>query len=250
MMEYRLTPGRRIALAVAALTPLRVRVSGETTRAELRAAAAFYPLVGLLVGLCPAAALLLPLPAPARAVVALAAWVVASGGRPLAGWAACCDAAFAPPGATAEETRRRRLAAVRAPVRGTAGTAGVVLVLLARLTALVMAPAAAPLVAATLGRWSMVHALRTYPPAREGRRRARTGEAPLGEATAIATPVLFLLTLSAQAPVRTAVAVVIGTLVALCVAELLASRLGGVNQAVTGTVCEAAELSVLWTFVG
>src|SRR5687768_17047794 len=148
---------RPFLLAVGTLTPARVPLRGDAAPEELRAATAFYPLVGLLVGAAPALALLLPLPPVPVATVALAAWVLAGGARQLAGWADCCDAAFAPPLASAAATRERRLGILRDPRLGAFGVVGVGLLLLARWTGLVYATPIAPLLAAPVARWAMVH---------------------------------------------------------------------------------------------
>src|SRR5206468_8479613 len=96
-------------------TVIRVPLQGGAAAGDLRSSLVAYPLVGALVGLFPAAVLALPLPPLPRAALALAAWVMATGALHLDGWADCCDAAFAPPLADAEETRRRRLAILRDP---------------------------------------------------------------------------------------------------------------------------------------
>jgi adenosylcobinamide-GDP ribazoletransferase len=248
-MEYRLGSALRLLLAVRALTVLRVPLRESVTPDDLRASTAFYPLAGLFVGLCPAAALTLPLPAHLRAVAALAVWTVASAARPLEGWAAAADAALAPPRPTPELTRERRLAILRDPHRATFGVAAVVLLLLAKGAALASVPATVPLLAAPLARWTMVYALRAYPAARrDGPTAVLAGQVPFGAATLVATGVLVPLTAILPDPFRTAAAVVVGTLVALSTVDLLARRFGGVTGEVCGAACAAAEAAVLWTF--
>ncbi|HEX6912981.1 MAG TPA: adenosylcobinamide-GDP ribazoletransferase, partial [Longimicrobium sp.] len=115
-MEYSertLDSMRRLLLAIGMLTPWRVPPRGEATDGDLRQSTAFFPLVGLVVGLLPAGALLLPIPPLPRAALALALWVAATGGAHLRGWAHGCDAAFAAPAADAEATRLRRLQVLR-----------------------------------------------------------------------------------------------------------------------------------------
>ncbi|HEV2150533.1 MAG TPA: adenosylcobinamide-GDP ribazoletransferase, partial [Longimicrobiaceae bacterium] len=165
-MRYRVPLSfRPLLLATATLTAVRVPLRGEASAEELRAATAFYPLVGLLVGAVPAAVLLLPLPPLPLATLALAAWVLVTGALHLDGWADCCDAAFAPAAGDAQATRERRLAILKDPRLGTFGGAGLALLLLGKWTGLVYAPAMAPLLVAPVARWAMVHALRSYPAA-------------------------------------------------------------------------------------
>ncbi|HEX6039323.1 MAG TPA: hypothetical protein VFZ20_14825, partial [Longimicrobium sp.] len=79
-MEYSdrtLNSMRRLLLAAGLLTPWRVPLRGDPSPGDLRQSTAFYPLVGLIVGLLPAGALLLPLPPLPRAALALLAWTVA-----------------------------------------------------------------------------------------------------------------------------------------------------------------------------
>jgi len=249
-MQLRPTPLRSLALAAGTLTVIRVPVRGDVGAADLRASTAWYPLVGAAVGLAPTAALLTPLPDFPRAVLALALWVAVTGALHLDGWADSCDAAFAPPRATPEETRERRLAILKDPHMGVFGVAGIVLLLLAKWTALAEVGPGAPLVAAPLGRWVMVYALRTYPPARPDGLAATLGRGvPLARATLAAGLVLVPLTVFSAVPVRVAAAVALGTLVGLVVIELLAARFGGVTGDVLGAAGEATELAVLCAFL-
>jgi adenosylcobinamide-GDP ribazoletransferase len=252
-MEYAdrtLNSMRRLLLAVGMLTPWRVSPGGDPTPGDLRQSTAFYPLVGLGVGLLPAGALLLPVPAMPRAVLALAAWVLATGALHLRGWARCCDAAFAPVAGDAEAAKQRRLEVLRDPRLGVFGMAGLVLLMLGKWTALVHAPAFAPLVAAPLARWGMVHALRTYVAARpEGMGARLAGPVPLWTATWIAVAVLGLVTFASPDPSQTGVAVTVGTAALLVCAAFLVDRFGGITFGACGAAAELAELAVLWAFL-
>lgn len=197
-MHLRSTPLRHLALAAGALSLVPPR--GDATPADLRASTAWYPLVGLALAAFPTAALLAPLPDLPRAALALAAWVIVTRALPLRGWAACCDAVSAGD----DETR---IATVEAAPLGTVGVAGIVLLLLAKWSALAEVGPAAPLVAIPLARWVMVYALRSYPAARAD---ASSRAVPLALATAIAAAVLVPLTVFSPVPVRIAVAVSLG----------------------------------------
>jgi cobalamin synthase len=238
-MHLRSTPLRQLALAAAALSLLRVPPPGDVTAADLRASTAWYPLVGLALAAFPTAALFAPLPNLPRAALALTVWVIVTRALPLRAWAACCDA-LSSPNAGDDETH---LAA--APL-GAAGVAGIVLLLLAKWSALAEVGPAAPLVAIPLARWVMVYALRSYPAARPD---AASRAVPLALATAAAAAVLVPLTVFSPAPVRIAVAVSLGALAGLIALELLTARFRGIDDAVTGAAVELTELAVLWAFL-
>jgi len=241
---------RPFLLAVGTLTVLPVRVRGEVSPDELRAATAFYPLVGLLVALAPAAVLLLPLPPLPLGTLALAAWVLATGALHLDGWTDCCDAAFAPPAGNAAATRERRLAILKDPRVGTFGVAGLSLLLLGKWTALVYATPVAPLLAAPVARWAMVHALRAHPAARRnGLGAVLAGRGRLWTATGMLMAIVLPIIGTSGEPLRLAAAVIAGAIAALLVGEVLARRFGGVTGDVCGALGEAAELAVLWAFV-
>jgi adenosylcobinamide-GDP ribazoletransferase len=239
---------RRLALAAGTLTVVRVPYGVSATPEELRRSAALYPLVGWGVGAVAAVVLLLPLPPLPRAALALAAWVVVTGALHLDGWADCCDAAFAPPLASVEETRARRLAILKDPHLGTFGTVGLILLLIGKCTALAYVPAFAPLVAAPVGRWVMTGSLRFFTPARPGGLAAAfAGRAPAGAAVAWLCAVLLITIWSVGegVGVRVMEAAAAGVLGGIAVAAALARRFGGVTGDVCGAAGEAAELLVL-----
>jgi adenosylcobinamide-GDP ribazoletransferase len=250
-MRYRVPLSfRPLLLAVATLTALRTPPRGAATAEETRAATAFYPLVGLGVGAVPAAVLLLPLPPLPLATLALAAWVLATGALHLDGWARCCGAALAPAAADERATRERRLAILGDSRLGTFGGVGLALLLLAKWTGLVYAPAVAPLVAAPVARWAMVHALRSYPAARpDPAGAALAGGGRLWAATGLLMAVVLPLVGRSDDPLRLATAVILGVGASLAVSELLSRRFGGVTSETCGAAGEAAELAALWAFV-
>jgi adenosylcobinamide-GDP ribazoletransferase len=242
---------RLLLLATGMLTVVRVTVPGRVSESELRASTALYPLVGLAVGAVPAAVLLLPLPALPRAALALVAWVLVTGALHLDGWADCCDAAFAPPRGTAEETRARRLAILKDPHLGVFGSAGLGLLLLLKWSALTAVTPLAPLLAAPVARWAMVRALRTAPPARrDGLGAAFAGRVPLAAASAVlaavVVPVVALPALTTGgAPLALLGGVAVGMLAGVGTARWLAARFGGVTGDSCGAAGEAAETVTL-----
>jgi adenosylcobinamide-GDP ribazoletransferase len=235
----------RLRLAAGALTLWRVPPRDDENPRDLRESTAFYPLVGLGVGLLPAAVLLLDLHAGPRAALALAAWAVATGATTLVGWARSCDAALTP-----LHGRQRRLRMLRTRGLGAFGAVGLVLLMLGKWSALAHAPAFAPLVAAPLGRWAMVHALRTYAPAERDRPEAvLSGAVPLWAATWVAVAVLGLVTAASPDPARTALAVTVGTLLSLAAVAFLVDRFAGVSGPACAVACEAAEVGALFALL-
>lgn len=243
---------RGLCVAIGTLTVIPITVAGEIRSADVKASHAWYPLVGLIVGAPPALAMLLPLDASPRAVLALTLWVVITGGLHLDGWLDCCDAAFAPPAATPAETRRRRLDILSDPRAGTFGVAGVVLLLLGKWTALAGTPALAPLLAAPVARWAMLLPLRMFAPARTTGLAAHAGRAVLRLPTlsaAAACAVPLALFVRQRSPGLLLCAVVAGGMAALFASVWLCRRFGGVTGDVCGASGEAAELVILWALL-
>lgn len=238
---------RRLRLAAGALTLWRMPpAEGEHPR-DLRESTAFYPLVGLGIGLLPAAALWMGGPAGPRASLALAAWAVVTGATTLVGWAQSCDAAFTPPDGSG---RPGLLGMLRGYRLGMFGAVGLALLLLAKWSALAHVPAYAPLAAAPLGRWAMVHALRTYAAAdRSAPDAAMNGAVPLWAATWVAVAILGLITAASPDPVRTALAVTAGTAVSLMAVAFLVDRFAGVNAPVCAVAAEVAEVGALFALL-
>lgn len=238
---------RRLRLAAGALTLWRLRpADGEHPR-DLRESTAFYPLVGLGIGLLPAAVLMAGVPGGPRASLSLAAWAIVTGAATLVGWAQSCDAAFTPPDGAGRAGVPSMLRGYRL---GMFGAVGLALLLLAKWSALAHVPAYAPLVAAPLGRWAMVHALRTYAPADPSSPdAAMNGAVPLWAATWVAVAILGLITAASPDPARTALAVTAGTAVSLVAVAFLVDRFAGVNAPVCAVAAEAAELGALFALV-
>lgn len=238
---------RPLALAAGMLTVVRMPVA-EAGVEELRRSVRYYPLVGLAIGATPALLLLLPLPPGVRAALALAGWVAVTGSLHLDGWADCCDAAFAPPAGDAGRTRARRLEILKDPHLGTFGAVGLILLLLVKWSALAEAPAAAPMLAAPVGRWVMVWTLATHPSARSAGLAATLSGAPaLAGATlslAVAGGMGALLLPSGHGAAALSGVLAAGAAGA-GVAALLARRFGGITGDVCGAAGEVAETVAL-----
>jgi adenosylcobinamide-GDP ribazoletransferase len=228
---------RDLRRAVALLTILPVDFDAEDP-APLGRAMAWYPVVGLGIGLL-LAALWWALGERAgllRAALVLAAWAVVTGGLHLDGWGDCCD------GLLAAVEPARRLEILKDPRMGGFGTAGLVLLLLVKLSALaVLTDVRALVLAPVLGRWVVILVAHHWPSARRGGMgdsfRAGLGAREIGSATAIALTVTLVLGGGAA---------MAGTLLAAAsLATFAAGRLGGLTGDVYGAVIEGAETAAL-----
>ena len=201
---------------------------------------AYFPFVGLLVGLFLTGANFLlraVFPNYVAAALLLALWVIVSGALHLDAFADACDGLFA------ATTREHRLEILRDVHLGAFGAVGLMLLLIAKFAAIASATAFAPLLLAPiLGRWAMVFAA-TFPLARsEGMAalfRARLTRRIVFVATVFAVlGCAFFGAFGLAAFVATFV-------VALLVVRLALNRLGGLTGDIYGMICESVEAGVL-----
>ncbi len=232
-------------LAFEFLTVVRLRPWRPAAADAIARSQAFYPLVGVALGVALAAIdrVLAPLlPAGPRSTLLVAALVVATRGLHLDG---LCDTFD---GLLGGHDRAQRLEIMRDPRAGSYGVSAIVVVLLLKWSALaaMVAPVrvAALLVAPTLGRYAMVIVAAAAPYARDrglgaGYHAAARG-APLFVATGSAAIVCLLalgwggLTLLAAA-----------TLIAVAIASWSMHAVGGATGDVFGATCEITEVAVL-----
>lgn len=220
------------------------RASGwSASEADLRWAVAFFPLVGLLVGVPVALLLATPLPTLVAAGLGLAAWVAATGGLHEDGWMDVMDAAFAP------VDRERRLEILKDPRVGAHGATGGGVLLLVRFGALAAASPAAALVAPVVGRWAMGLSLTWAPQARSGGLAASFAAHPrAGAASLVAVAVLVPVGIWAGFGAVTG-AVGVAGVAALAWGSFLVRRFGGLTGDGHGAVGHLAEVAALVGFV-
>ncbi len=201
---------------------------------------AYYPLVGLLIGLgLTAVAILLRFVLPDLVVAALliGIWVMLTGALHLDGFSDACDALFA------ATTRERRLEILRDVHLGAFGAVGLALLLITKVAAVASISSGASIfLAPILGRWAIVYAA-AYPPARA------EGMAVIFRA-GLTRRVLFVATLLAAAFAALfgrfgLVAWVAAFVIATALARFAQSRLGGLTGDIYGMICESVELGVL-----
>jgi len=234
-----------LRIAVGFLT--RLAVGGRPVALDcerLSRAAAWFPVVGLLVGSVLGATRLLAdlaLPPGAATVLALAAAIVVTGALHEDGLADAAD------GLGAHVDRARRLEILRDPRVGAYGAVALVLVLLLAWTLLAGLSGEdvlrAALCAHVLSRWSILpHSL--IPPARKGDGsagtlvRARPGGLAAGSAVAVA------VTLAAAGVGAGLVTLAVAAAVTAAGATLMARALGGVTGDTFGAVGKLVEVSV------
>lgn len=246
-----------LRIAISFLTTLALRPDGEIRRGDLGRAAAWFPTVGLLIGVLTAAALTLFhfLFAPLLcAALTIAVWVFLTGALHLDGLADCCDALFvsAPP--------QRRLEILRDPRRGAFGLTGLVLFLILKTAALAslietegnglwfasLANAITAILLATVfARWMVLFAAR-QPLARQDGLGADLAMqlTPRSLLLAGLLPVLWI----AVTGVRGVIAAAAAALLVLIIVRFARTQLGGVTGDVFGLLIELVELTVLLVF--
>ncbi len=238
-----------ILLAIKFLTVLPIPLPADVPPKAMRRAAAYYPLVGALLGLLLVGADLLlgrVLALPLRSALVLALWVGLTGALHLDGFLDCCDGLLAP------VPPEKRLEILRDVHAGSFAVVGAVLLLLVKYTALaslqgmprLLALAGAPL----LARWAMTYAVIRYPYARSGpglgrlvkegagRRELLIATLPALAATVAVWPWLGPFGLAAL-PATWAFTALL--------ARWIMSRIPGLTGDTYGAICELVEVGVL-----
>ncbi len=216
---------------------------------SLGAAAAWFPVVGALVGACAGVVAYLAAPqlgATVAAIMAVAVLIVVTGALHADGLADCAD------GLGVRGDRPRRLAVMRDSAIGTFGALALlvwVMVLVAALAGLERDDALRALVvAAVLGRWAPLLNAATTPPARaEG---LGAGFAPGPTALALATVTAAAAALVLVGVERGLIVVVVAIVVALAVSAWSRAALGGRTGDTLGATVALAEAAVVVVLLG
>jgi len=235
-----------ILLAFKFLTVLPVPAPADAPPKAMGRAAAWYPLVGAVLGLLLAGGdLLLGLvfPLPLRSALVLALWVGLTGALHLDGFLDCCDGLLA---ARPPEERLRILRDVHA---GSFAVVGGVLLLLLKYAALagLQGPwrMAALVGAPVLGRWAMTYALVLYPDARGGAGLGGLVKQAAGRRElAIATAVALVAVVAAWRWPGLAALPLTWAFTAL-LARWIMGRIPGLTGDTYGAIDELVELMVL-----
>lgn len=233
---------RALLVAFGFLTRLPVPAYAYDDVRAKAVSLAWYPLVGLVIGLVLAALawLLRDTPALLRAGLLVAAWVAITGALHLDGVADSADAWIGGMG-----DREKTLAIMKDPRSGPAGVVALVLVLLLKFAALAsMAPMswAALLLAPVLARASLTALFLTTPYIRSGGLGAALADAPrnaCGLALALTAAACILL------GGRGLLALALATAVFGLWRRTCLGRLGGCTGDTAGALAEIVEVAVL-----
>ena len=237
---------KSLKLAFSFLTVLPVPAAGTPVPGDLGRAAAWYPLVGLVLGGLVALAktgLDLVFPPLLAAGLTAAVWALLTGGLHLDGLADCCDGLLSP------VPRERRLEIMRDPRLGAFGGAGLALYLMLKVFAILSLPPGLSvggiLLAAVTARWLILLAGR-QPMARSDGLGADLARG-LGRGAWLLAAILPVA-LAALTGWYGVLALVLAHLTAWGIFWLARSLLGGLTGDVFGLLVELAELTVLLAF--
>ncbi len=235
------------AVAAAFLTVVPLPAQSPAVISRTRSGRTFFPLVGLLLGLCAAAvyALLAALAGqPAAAVATMIVITVVTGGLHLDALADLADSLGA-------KDASQSLQIMKDPRLGTFGVAAIVLFLLAEYTCLVAAPIhremLAIFLAVTLSRWAILVALVAQPYVRDQGLGVAMNAPSKWPDLALGTAFVVWLALLGWLTVLAAVA---ACLIGIALVTLLGwIRLRGATGDVYGAAIEIAELATLSVLV-
>jgi adenosylcobinamide-GDP ribazoletransferase len=235
-----------LLVAVRYLTILPVPGRHATGLTGLGRAAAWFPVVGLALGVVLGVAdrgIVRLFPGLLGALLTVTLWKVLTGGLHLDGLADCLD------GLAGRDPSHRRVIMSDSRL-GTFGAVGLILFLMIEIVALAeLGPGArwrALLAAPAIGRAMPPLLARLYPAARaDGQGAAFVAEVAGGAAVAALLLALVVAALTLRA--AGLAALLVALVVAVLGARFLVGRLGGITGDVLGAAVEAAELAALLT---
>ncbi|MBC7809719.1 MAG: adenosylcobinamide-GDP ribazoletransferase [Burkholderiales bacterium] len=204
----------------------------------------YFPLVGLVIGVIVSFIATRTLFAPeVSAFLALAAWVILTGGLHLDGFGDSCDGLFS------TTTPERRLEIMKDPRAGSWAVVGLTLLLLGKWIALREVSPLLLILPPIIGRWSMTLAAYAFPYARASGLGAYYRDG-LGRAQVVTASLLTVAAVVLLAAItgdwRTFILLAIGPLVVVIFGRWSARRLGGgLTGDIYGAICELTELVCL-----
>ncbi|MCB9079412.1 MAG: adenosylcobinamide-GDP ribazoletransferase [Anaerolineaceae bacterium] len=215
------------------------RLSGKST--------AFYPLVGLIIGVILSSVDLVFgwwLSDGLAMALLLAVWVSLTGMLHLDGFMDACDGLLPP------RDRARRLEIMKDSRVGAFAVVGVVLLLLIKFNALTAVPDlrrwATLLTAPTLARWAMTWSMARYPLARKEGLSVFFGQG-LGWPQVVTASGVAVLTALLLWSWTGLVLLAVTWLATTLVARLAVARIGGLTGDIYGAICEVVEIALLIT---
>jgi len=239
------TPFAALPAAIEFLTPLRAHRGDPLSEAAIGSSSAYFPLVGLLLGLAILGLdrlLFAVLPAPATGALLVALLAAASGLLHLDGLADTAD------GLLGGGTRERRLEIMRDSRIGAFGAAALAIMILLQWAAIMslVPPWRGPglVLFPVLGRTAMVAAIAAFPYARE----QGLGVAFRSHVWPWAAPVAAVFSLGVSVVCFGGGGVALWGAALLCAAILgllIAPRLGGLTGDTYGAICEVTQVVLL-----
>jgi len=232
--------------ALQFLTIIKVREDPGLTGEQLGSSMAYFPLVGLVIGLVLAgvsigASHVLP-PALTDTLVIIAL-VVITGGLHLDGFADTAD------GLAGGKDRERILAIMKDSRIGSFAVIGLILLLLLKLFALMEVPAsvktATLLVVPVLGRWSTVQLAALFPYARSGHGTAQAFAGFTGKLEYLVASLITALIVVGLFPLRGVILIIATAALAFGTGYFFKRRIGGVTGDIMGATCELVEVTTL-----
>ncbi len=234
-----------LRLALQFLTVVPITLPHPPAPADYTRSTAWYPCVGLLIGVPGALLALLAdrhVPESLVALGVLILPVALTGALHLDGLADSCDGLFA------LRSREDRLMILKDSRIGTFGAIGLLMVLLSRYVALAaLQPEtliSVALLAPCIGRWSMLLSLRSFPAARPGSGLAGLFAHERGTWAEMAATATVVVASGALAGLGAAIAIVGSLVITLAIGRLAVARLGGVTGDIYGATSECVELGV------
>jgi adenosylcobinamide-GDP ribazoletransferase len=235
--------------ALSFLTVLRIPARVGRDSAPTPWTAAWFPLVGLvlgagLIGLDRLLAFVLP--RPVGSTMLIVAWVAVTGALHLDGLMDCADAL---PGIRREADRLRIL---KDPALGAFGVAAGCFAILLKVTALASTQGAMRLqalgLAPTVGRWAVLLVMRLYPYANRPDGGTGAGMTRTLGLRHLAVGTVVMLVAGAACGFRGVAAMILAAAVVLLIAQYAGRRLPGLTGDVYGAVIECAEMTTLILF--
>lgn len=233
--------------ALQFLTIIPIKIERDPTQAGR--ATAWFPLVGLIIGMILAATnLVLSLFLPPAAVnsLVIVMLVVVTGAMHMDGLADTCD------GLGGHKTPKERWQVMKDSRTGAFGVAGIVLLLLLKYVALSNIPVdwmlPTLLFMPTISRWAMVYAIFTFPNARSEGLGATYKTATRWPQFTIATVLTFLLATAGLFPfflLNGTFIMVIVWIITMLVSLYLKHKFGGLTGDTYGAINEVAEVTAL-----
>lgn len=234
-----------LCVAFTLLTTIPVCAPEDRQPGDSGRAAGWFPLVGLVIGLLVAAIWMISswfLPSLVRAGLALAGWILITGGLHLDGLSDCCDGLFH------ASNPERRLQIMKDPHLGAFGAIGLGVSLLLKFAALAAIPPERAilsiLLSTSLGRWFIILA-GMQPPASPGGMGADFSSGL--NKWSLVWGAIIPLGLTGLLGYWGLIALVVNLLVAEGLLCLVRSRIGGITGDVFGLLVETIEIMTLIT---